>query len=143
MLRSLERHAEAIRAYDAALSLSPVPIMYVGRASSRAVAGDARGAEADFNRALELEPSLREAWVGRARLFAQAGRYEEARSDYSNALRIRASASVLYELGRLHQDHGKLEQAVPAYETALRICTESALRDQVARDLAAARSLQK
>lgn len=143
ILRSLGRWNEAIRAYDGAISLGPVPIMYSGRGQARAAANDAKGAEADYTRALDLDPVLREAWVARAQLRARAGRYEEARDDYAAALRIRASASVLRELARLHLDKELLVPAVACYESALRICDEPPLRGLIERELADARARQK
>ncbi len=143
ILRSLFRHSEAIRAYDCAIDLDPIPIMYASRAQARASVKDAKGAEADFHRALALEPGLREAWVGRARLRAEAGRYEEARNDYAAALRIRASASVLRELARLHHDKEQWGPAVAGYESALRICTEPQLKPIIERDLANAKAQKK
>lgn len=143
ILRSLFRHAEAIRAYDCAITLDPIPIMYASRAQARASVKDAKGAEADFDRALALEPELREAWIGRARVRAEAGRYEDARDDYAAALRIRASASVLRELARLHHDRELWGPAVAGYESALRICTEPQLKPIIERDLANAKAHQK
>ncbi|HKS15966.1 MAG TPA: tetratricopeptide repeat protein [Planctomycetota bacterium] len=143
ILRSLGRSDEAIRAYDVALKLGPVPIMHAGRGQARDLAKDVQGAEADFTRALEMDPNLRDAWVARARLRARAGRYEEARDDFAVALRIRASATVLREFGRLHHDKELWGHAVAAYESALRLCDEPSLKALIERDLADARAKRK
>lgn len=143
ILRSLGRFEEAVRAYDAAIAAGPVPIMYSGRGQARAALNDPAGAEKDFGVAITLEPTLREAWVERGRLRAAAGRYDDARDDYVEALRIRASASVLYDLARLHHEKGAWEPAISAYEWALRICTEPPLRDSIDRRLADARARRK
>ena len=140
LLRSLERHSEAVRAYDRAIAFGAAPIMYSGRAQSRVRLNDAAGAEKDFATALNLEPSLREAWVARARWRAASGRIDEARDDYAGALRIRASAPILRELARLYQDRGQWEPAVAGYEHALSICVEPDLRPVLERDLAEARA---
>jgi len=140
LLRSLERHVEAVRAYDRAIAFGAAPIMYSGRAQSRVRLDDAPGAEKDFATALELEPGLREAWVARARWRAASGRTDAAREDYAAALRIRASAPVLRELARLHQERGQWASAVAGYERALSICVEPDLRPVLERDLADARA---
>jgi tetratricopeptide (TPR) repeat protein len=143
LLRLMERPQEALRAYDRAIALRPVAIMYAGRAQARLAANDAPGAEADLVIALDLEPGLREAWVARARWRAATGRYEGARDDYAAALRIRASATILRELARLHHDREQWGQAIAGYESALRICDEPELRPVLERELADARARRK
>jgi tetratricopeptide (TPR) repeat protein len=143
ILRFLERFPEAARAYDRAIELGPSPIMYSGRAQVRLALNDPKGAESDFETALKLEPTLREAWVARARWRASQGRFEEARADYSAALRLRASATILRELARLHHDREQWEPAVAAYESALRICDEPGLKPALERELADARAHRK
>lgn len=143
LLRSLGRPGEAARAYDRAIALGAIPIMYAGRAQVRLALNDAKGAETDFTTALELEPTLREAWVARARWRASEGRFEEARADYAAALRLRASATILRELARLHHDRELWDPAVAAYESALRICDEPGLKPALERDLADAKAHKK
>jgi tetratricopeptide (TPR) repeat protein len=143
LLRSLGRWEEAIRAYDCAISLGSQPIMYAGRGQARAATQDSGKAESDLDYALELEPGLREAWVARARLRAGSGRFEEARADFAAALRIRASASVLHDLARLHHDREHWGPAVEGYEAALRICDDAGLRKRIERELGQAKARQK
>ena len=143
LLRSMYRWEESVRAYDVAISLGAVPIMYAGRGQARAEIKDGKGAEDDLDRAVKLEPDLREAWIARARVRAAAGRFEAAREDYNAALRIRASASILRELGRLHHDHELWEKAIQIYEAALGLCDDPHVKSWILRDLADAKARKK
>ena len=143
LLRSLYRWEESVRAYDVAISLGPVPMMYAGRGQARAEINGGKDAEVDLDQAVKLEPGLREAWIARARVRAAAGRFEPAREDYNAALRIRASASVLRELGRLHHEHERWDQAIQIYEAALGLCDDPSLRIWIQRDLADAKGRKK
>jgi tetratricopeptide (TPR) repeat protein len=142
LLRSLYRWEEAVRAYDVAISLGAVPMMYAGRGQAKAAIGG-KEAEADLDRAVQLEPELREAWIARARVRAAAGKFEAAREDYNAALRIRASASVLRELARIHHDQERWDPAIQIYEAALGLCDDPALETHILRDLGDAKARQK
>ena len=83
-------------------------------------AGDQTRAQANFERALVLDPNQGDAWEGLARISAIQGRLDEAAVRQSWAVgidpfspaRLEALASYLFDLGELELTEGLLERAV-------------------------------
>ena len=72
MLASLERHDQAVAAYDKALALKPdLPEAWLGRGNVLASLKRHDQAVAAYDRALMLKPNLAEAWLGRGNVFLE------------------------------------------------------------------------
>jgi tetratricopeptide (TPR) repeat protein len=69
--------------------------LYLRRGAACSAVGDQAHAEADFSRALEIDPCCAEALAGRARARAVQGRHAEAVAD------ARQAACIEPELGML------------------------------------------
>jgi tetratricopeptide (TPR) repeat protein len=80
--------------------------------------GDARGADAAFQRALELEPGYHLALAGRARCRTALGHYREAASLYEQALRVIPRPDWTIALGDLKQAMGDPAGAESQYAAA-------------------------
>ena len=61
---------------------------YIERANKRSMNGDPRGATADFDRAMELNPESAQTHISRALFLAQQGKYEQAFKDCDAAGRL-------------------------------------------------------
>lgn len=73
-------------------------------------------AEAQVNKAVEVEPNNTGAKIGLARVKAAKGDYEGAVATLEEAAKITPKpAKIYYFLGRMHQDAGKMDKAAEAY----------------------------
>ncbi len=76
---------------------------------------------ADFNRAVELDPTRFLAFHNRGVIRASEGDFDKALEDWNQAIRLRPSFSkALRNRGELHYARGDLERAVSDYTAALR-----------------------
>lgn len=69
--------------------------------------GDTKGAIADFNEALRLNPQQAESYYGRGNAYFQTGDYERAIKDYSQAITMKPQYTNAYfnrGMARYHQD---------------------------------------
>ncbi len=107
---SLARAAEHLRS---AIARAPLGI----RARTRlalvlAELQDPSGVREQAARALELDPSAREAWLALAQAAVQEGDHEEALRCYQKALELEPDyAEALTQLGTVHLERGELDQA--------------------------------
>jgi tetratricopeptide (TPR) repeat protein len=82
---------------------------------------DAQAAISAYERAIEADPSLLDAYVNLGRLLHEAGRLARAEQIYRAALKVRGSdALLLYNLGVLLDDMNRGREAMEAYQAALR-----------------------
>jgi tetratricopeptide (TPR) repeat protein len=82
---------------------------------------DAEAAIAAYQRAIDADPALLDAYVNLGRLLHEAGRHARAEQVYRSALKVRGSDAVLlYNLAVLLDDIGRRSEAIEAYEAALR-----------------------
>lgn len=125
-LRGMERFEEAKKPYDRAIELLGTPeaqhwIVYFARAIANERTGDWEQAEADFRKALELEPDQPQVlnYLGYSFLEMQKN-YDEALEMIERAVELRPDSGYildslgwgLYRLGRYEEAVGHMEKAV-------------------------------
>ncbi len=77
---------------------------------------------ASFDRALEIQPDLKEAWYNRGLALGNLGRYDEAIAAYDQAIEIKPDKDeAWYGRGLALANLGRLEDAIAAYDRALEI----------------------
>jgi superkiller protein 3 len=75
-----------------------------------------------FNRALEIEPDMYQAWHGRGVALHNLGRYEEAIISYNRALALESgNHEVWYYHGNALRNLGRYEEAIVSHDRALEI----------------------
>jgi tetratricopeptide (TPR) repeat protein len=125
LLRTLERFDEAVVAYDAALRYHPRPDaiswgLYFARGTAHERAGNWTEAEADFRRALDLEPGQPDVlnYLGyslverREKLDEALGMIETAvAAEPQNGAIVDSLGWALYRLGRFDEAVGPMERA--------------------------------
>ncbi len=96
-----------------------LPRAYLVRGQIELRSGAVSEAREDFERALELRPSLVEARAGLADAFQQLGRRGDAIAAFEQALAASEDrGDWWYQLGRLRLDKGRDREALEAFERA-------------------------
>lgn len=81
---------------------------------------DARAAQAAYERALELEPDFVAAWINLGRLLHARHEEKKAEAVYRRGLKqCGANPVLLFNLGVVLEDLGKIDDAIEAYQGAL------------------------
>ena len=90
------------------------------RSTARCIGGDLDLCRADLDRALELDPSLRQGWLNRAGLAIADKRYDDAITALTQAEKLDPGASDnAINLGAVYLLQGKLEPASREFERHL------------------------
>lgn len=136
--------AEAIPQYEIAAALTTdsrvLATTYANLGSAYADIGNYDKAHAAFARSIRLSPNRFNTWVGMGLLAEREGKVEDAIGDFVRSVQLQPSDQAYLELGRTLSQSGRNNEAIAAYELALRISPglESAqqalekLRDQPA-----------
>jgi tetratricopeptide (TPR) repeat protein len=123
------KYAEALAAFTRAVDLDPRPEILAARGIVRhRHLKDPEGAEADFTRTIELDPLSYTAYFNRGLLRHEMIRYREAESDLRRALAIQGTPEGIRALARLLHDRGDHEKAMDAFQRALGMARDEALR---------------
>jgi tetratricopeptide (TPR) repeat protein len=86
------RNADALKAFDAALAIKPLPYIYVNRAQSRPFT-DHSGRLADLDAALKLDPNDPDALAEKAEEVGSTGDYQQALQLYDRVMKANPKAS--------------------------------------------------
>jgi tetratricopeptide (TPR) repeat protein len=85
-------------------------------------AGDNEGAEAAFERALELDQKHVKSWINLSRVLLDASRPSEALARLDEALALDPQSNAAYRLrGRAFQQLGRIDESISAYRRAIQI----------------------
>src|SRR5262249_50068896 len=114
------QYAEAVEAFRVCVALAPKAApCYCNRGLALAALSRDADARLDFDRSLEIDPSLASARLARAALALKQGRADDADADLRRALADGADpAAVHFNLALVHLAHEDRIAAV----TALRAC---------------------
>ena len=106
---------------DSGLSVSDRKKTLVNRGVILNRNGDLGGALDDFNAALELDPSLGEAYLNRGNAYFMSRRFDEALRDYERALEYDVSKpwAAWYNIGLVHEANKQPVKAREAFQKAL------------------------
>jgi protein O-mannosyl-transferase len=120
---------QAVEQYRTTITLANDPALlaptYANLGSAYRQLGDDAQAEENYKEALRLNPGQYNAYTGMGRLREGQGRLEEAISNYSQAVALRPTDSGYILLGNALKLAGKSQQALDAYNEALKINPES------------------
>src|SRR5258708_2394964 len=83
---------------------------------------DLKGAMADLDKAIRIDPKSLQAYAARGSMYQWQGDNDLAIADYNEILRLEPKADyTLYSRGTAYRDKGNLDQAIADYTDALRI----------------------
>jgi len=95
---------------------------YTNLGSKEALNGNFESAIENYNRAIELDPSIAEAHFFRGNIYASMGNFEKAIEDCTEAIRLNPNLSVAYSIrGISYIKLGKDNEAIVDLEEALRL----------------------
>ena len=112
---------EAVRNYRLAVEAEPdYAAMRVNLGTALERVGDARGALAEYDAALRLDPGLWEAWYGRGDLLERGGRDDEAIASFRSAIAENPTFVAAHlRLGDALRRTDRLEEALAHYRRVL------------------------
>lgn len=136
-LGALGKHAEALLAYERAITLEPtLAEAWYNHGIAAQQCGDAERAGRDWRETLRLRPALPECLRALADLLRSTGDAAEALEHYRRALEVRTDdTGLLLEYARLLVEAGSLRAALEAVSGALRTDPDSAEAWSLAGDL--------
>jgi tetratricopeptide (TPR) repeat protein len=90
---------------------------YVNRGIIRSSSGDLKGAINDYNKALQINPNMAEAFANRGTVFIRQANYTKALTELDRALSLELEqpAAVYYNRGIVHERIGDLASAYKDY----------------------------
>ena len=104
-------------------SASPVTAQdFFERAEKKRIQGNDKGAIADYDRAIQLNPSYIDSYVKRGRTHTFSGNYRQAIIDYDKAIQLNPNYTDAYvNRGRVYFILGDNQSAILDYSQAIRI----------------------
>ncbi|MGK7892694.1 MAG: tetratricopeptide repeat protein, partial [Xenococcus sp. (in: cyanobacteria)] len=120
ILGELKRYSEAEAAYQKAIGISSRAAFYNSRGLLYDEQGKLELAEADFNKAIELNPQDNKAYNNRGILYSSQGKLELAEANYNKAIKLYPQDAIVhYNRGLLYDNQGKVELALADYTKAI------------------------
>lgn len=117
-----KKHADAAQRVEKLIAKHPQAAMpWLLRAQVRLAEGQLREAEADFNKAVEIDPEAHRAYLGLARIYFETNQGPQAVDKLSASAAKTRNAGVYMQLGMLQEAVGQPEAARASYEKALTI----------------------
>jgi tetratricopeptide (TPR) repeat protein/S1-C subfamily serine protease len=127
LLGRLEQYSEAIKIYDLIISKDQKAWAYNNRGVSKSNLGDNKGAVADYNAAIQINPQYAEPYSNRGITKYRSGDNKGAMEDYNIAIRIDPQYGEAYgNRGNVKSDLGDLKGAIADYDITIKINPKSA-----------------
>jgi tetratricopeptide (TPR) repeat protein/S1-C subfamily serine protease len=127
LLDRLEQYSEAIKIYDLIISKDQKAWAYNNRGVSKSKLGDNKGAVADYNVAIQINPQYAEPYSNRGITKYRSGDNKGAMEDYNIAIRIDPQYGEAYgNRGNVKSDLGDLKGAIADYDIIIKINPKSA-----------------
>jgi tetratricopeptide (TPR) repeat protein/S1-C subfamily serine protease len=127
LLDRLEQYSEAIKIYDLIISKDQKAWAYNNRGVSKSKLGDNKGAVADYNVAIQINPQYAEPYSNRGITKYRSGDNKGAMEDYNIAIRIDPQYGEAYgNRGNVKSDLGDLKGAIADYDITIKINPKSA-----------------
>jgi len=106
--------------YNDILKKAEVPMAYGNRGLLFQNVGDLEKSESDFNKAIQLAPNYKEAFINRGNLYMAIGKYDLALLDCNSAIDLDPdNAKVYYNRGNLFYSTGDYNKALIDYEKCI------------------------
>ena len=95
---------------------------YYSQGLAFAEQGDYRGALANYEQAIKLDPNYAEAYVGRGVAYSNLGEKQKAIDDYSQAIKLNPNYAAAYNnRGLAYSNLGEKQKAIDDYNQAIKL----------------------
>ncbi len=122
LLEDLKRYPESIAIYDSIIAKEPKTWAYSNRGNAKSDLGDKKGAIADYNLAIELNPQFAVAYTNRGFVKSDLGDHQGAIADYNIALKLNPQSVETYtNRGNAKSALGDKKGSLLDYNIALQI----------------------
>jgi tetratricopeptide (TPR) repeat protein/S1-C subfamily serine protease len=122
LLEQLKRYSEAIAVYDKIIAKEPKAWAYSNRGMAKSGLGDNKGAFADYDTAIRINPQFAKSYSNRGVLKAELGDKKGAIADFETAIRFDSQFAAPYSnRGLAKSELGDKKGAIADFETAIRI----------------------
>jgi tetratricopeptide (TPR) repeat protein/S1-C subfamily serine protease len=122
LLEELKRYPESIATYDSIIAKEPKTWAYSNRGNAKSDSGDKKGAIADYNLAIELNPQFAVAYTNRGFVKSNLGDHKGAIADYNIALKLNPQSVETYtNRGNAKSALGDKKGSIVDYNLALKI----------------------
>jgi len=121
-LRDLDRPHEALEALTRAAQLEQSAVVHYNLALLRQQLGDLKGALADLDLTVKLDPNLARGWVVRATVRRSLGDLSGALADTERALEVDPQSAMAWTArGAVRENHGDVQGALDDYARSLEL----------------------
>jgi type IV pilus biogenesis/stability protein PilW len=102
--------------------LNDDPAVHIERGLTYLSQGQFEWAIAEYDKAIELDPNLAEAYVRRAFVYKVLGQYEQAMADYDKAIELSPNNAMFYnDRGFAYAEQEQYESAIRDYNKAIEL----------------------
>lgn len=122
LLKRLKRYPEAIALYDKIIAKEPKAWLYSNRGNAKSELGDNKGALADYDSAIRINPQFAKSYSNRGVLKAELGDNKGAITDFDTAIHLDPQfASPYSNRGQAKAELGDRKGAIADFDTAIRL----------------------
>jgi tetratricopeptide (TPR) repeat protein/S1-C subfamily serine protease len=122
LLKHLKRYSAAIAIYDKIIAKEPKAWIYSNRGNAKSDLGDNKGALADYDTAIRINPQYAKSYSNRGGLKAELGDNKGAITDFDTAIRLDPQFAEPYSnRGLAKSELGDKKGAIADYDNAIRI----------------------
>jgi tetratricopeptide (TPR) repeat protein/S1-C subfamily serine protease len=128
LFKKLKRYPEAIAIYDKIIAKEPKAWVYSNRGIVRSDLGDNKGALADYNTAISINPQYALPYSNRGGLKAELGDNKAAIADFDTAIRLDPQFAIPYSnRGLTKSKLGDNKGALADYDRAIQLNSRNAV----------------
>jgi tetratricopeptide (TPR) repeat protein len=120
-MRSMQpgKYPAAITELTRSIQIYPLPKAYMERGNAHRFLGEMDPAIADFEKAVDLDPSLAPAYTSLGSIYRDRGDRQRALDEYSKSIAIARNVDALYERGEMYEAAGEHQKAIDDFTSAI------------------------
>lgn len=112
-------YQQAIPRFTRAIDTYPLAEAYLERGIAQRFLSDNDAARADFEKALDLDPTLARAHSGLGSIYRGQGDFKRAMDEYTKSLAIAPNTDAYFERGQTYESMGEHQKAIDDFTKAI------------------------